>query len=287
MKKLVYVLLFLAILGIVIVACKKNREKINREKSPVVSSVNLKSGIDGENIGFQFPLGTSFTENVNSDGEIMSYDFTLPSNSKMFGITSNNDITYGLAGGTGTLTCTCSGKGGCKPFTAAGKWGCLMDGCTDCKGTVKATKTANETLNLFFVVRGEASEFLYLSSLGNGSPILSIEDWLTLPFIESSDFDNSVFQNVFTELSEYISSESRNSNNMVSIPYSIEGKKMLIDIPFELVEDGMLYTIQAGSSVSSISCSGSCKNGNCVKKTAAMGQVTYCDGCQSGCSLSM
>lgn len=41
----------------------------------------------------------------------------------------------------------------------------------------------------------------------------------------------------------------------------------------------MLYTMSAGSG--SVSCSGSCSQGKCVKKTAGLGQVTNCDGCES------
>lgn len=279
MKKFSFFGLILALVGISLVSY------YNGNTTSIVTS-NTKNQPNHEELDFQFPIGTTFKENIDSEGNIESYDFTLPSNSKMIGISSKNEIIDGLAGGSGTLRCTCSGDGACKPFTAGGKWGCVLDGCTNCKESVSKLKDS-DAFDLFFLVQGEASVFFLLAALGIGSPIFQVDDWLSIPFIETKDFDNPDFQKVFTEIDDYIKSESKDLSTIVSIPYYIDGKKMLIDIPYDLVEDGMLYTLAAGNSGSSIACSGTCKSGKCVKKTAAFGQVTYCDGCDSGCSLTL
>jgi hypothetical protein len=284
MKNVKMLLVFSGVFFVTLFACNKMNSSSNQN---AVSKEDIKQRNSIEEVsGFKFPDGTIFTNNLNSDGEIKSIDFKLPVNSKIFGILSNNTLVNRTGDGGGGLKCTCTGTGGCKPFTAGGKWGCLIDGCSKCTGTVSSKSNAagqGDLLDLFFIQRGEGNEFLALSALNNSRPIIDINEWLELPFVTNEEINRAEFQNAIISLLDYIDNKSSEKQDMVSIPFYISGKKMLIDVPYSTIEDGMLYTVSGGS----VSCSGSCPNGSCGKSTAAMGQVTYCDGCQSGCTLTM
>lgn len=255
----------------------------NQEKENLKISQNIEKNADQPTL-LPLPEGTVITEIKDENNITTSLDFTFNNNSELIGYYEENGITKISTSGNGSLTCTCTGTGGCKPFTAGGKIGCLIDGCKECKGTVNSKTIA---FDFIFIRNGEISAELSLSSLGSWSTIIDPQTWLDLPFMDASDLENTNFKEALNEIQDYISENAGSTENLVSIPMQIMNKKFLIDVPFSLVENGMLYSFKASGSGSTITCSGSCNYGTCKKVSAGMGQVTYCDGCQTGCTLSI
>lgn len=124
------------------------------------------------------------------------------------------------------------------------------------------------------------SGFSHLKGIG------SVEEWLALPFISES-----FYKEVEDEIIEAMESvwekpinEIRLSENSVYVPISIYDQKLLLAMPIDKVDAGLMYTLRAAMDFNS---SGSCSGceGRCHYKSVKLGAIVYCDGCDSGCTL--
>ena len=233
-----------------------------------------------KDLGLKLPDGSTITEIYDTYGNIIELYCTLSDGNIFVGTIEGNKM---ITTTSVSLTCTCTGSGGCKPFAAGGKMGCFTENCKECTG--KTTKfSTKETFEFYFIQKGTRTTESNLAYLTDSRMLYTYDEWLKYPFVTSSEINKPEFKKI---LNEIVSNASKfGAEDLVAVPIIINGKKMLLNVPFKAVENGGLY-IKAISSTE-YSCSGSCgTDTKCKKETASFGQVVYCTGCNSGCTLKM
>lgn len=260
--------------AVVLTSCSKNQ--------PVLETRNL----DRQETIFLFPEGTRSIPSKTADNEM---DFILPKGYEF--ITFNPDQTRMLSiTNGGTITCDCSsGDGGCKPFSAKGNMGCFTEGCKTCVGTLSNSNSFASTLNFIKVpILSNTGAMISLSGLGDYGCIINALDWVSAPYISSSDFNpqiNKKLDELLESAWEKPIDEIRLDDRAVYTPMHINEYKFLMAIPFERLEEGMLFIPKKAIYVnSSATCSGC--SGACTLVSKSFGAVVFCDGCDSGCTLS-
>ena len=236
---------------------------------------------------FIFPEGTQFEKSLLLDEAI---DFTLPKGYEF--ISMNEDETEALSPtSNGSIRCDCtSGDGACKPFTAGGITGCFTEGCSTCVGTSSNNQYITSTIS--FIKTPESKDGAFFSALASFNPIhpiSNIKEWIALPYM--TEYFYSSVNNKVDEMLESIWKQSieeiRLTENTVYVPFAIYDHKVLLAVPFDVVqqEGNTLYTLRKASNINSSAtrCSGC--SGSCKRKSTNFGAVVYCDGCDSGCSL--
>lgn len=286
MKKLnfkwIAVVAIAVILGSVFfTSCSKNEAVLDLEVESRRS--------DRQETIFLFPEGTRFNPSRTADNEI---DFILPKEYEF--ITLNTDQTRVLSvTNRGTITCDCtSGDGGCKPFAAGDYIGCFTEGCTTCVGTSSNSSTLASSINFIKVpISTKTGDFLNaLASFSEYRYITNPLEWVSIPYPSSQDLDiklNKRLDKMLESLWEVPVDEIRLGDNAVYTPVYLYGYKLLMAVPsYRLLEEGTLYIPKKASLVNSSASSCSGCSGSCKLKSVKFGAVIFCDGCDSGCTLS-
>ena len=262
---------FLVLVSFVFNACSKHHPDIEPRKSQKQKTV------------FLFPQGTEFEISENSD----EMSFSLPFGYQYIELTDDESYIYN----GGSIRCDCSsGDGACVPFAGGGYIGCVTEGCSTCIGTTSGGSESAREISLEFIklllLTYSDSVLFALSGLSHLKGIGSAEEWFALPFISES-----FYEEVEDEIIEALESvwekpinEIRLSENSVYVPISIYDQKLLLAMPIDNVDAGLMYTLRAAMNFNS---SGSCSGceGSCHYKSVKLGAFVFCDGCDSGCTL--
>ena len=256
-------------------SCSKNQAVLETRSS------------DRQETIFLLPEGTRFIPSRTADNEI---DFILPKEYEF--ITLNTDQTRILSvSNGGTITCDCtSGDGGCKPFAAGDYIGCFTEGCTTCVGTSSNSSTSASSTNFIKVpISTKTGDILNaFSGFSEYRYITNPLEWVSIPYPSSHDLDlklNRKLDKMLEAIWEMPVNEIRLDDNTVYTPIYANGHKLLMAIPFHQLEEGTLYIPKKANLVnSSASCSGC--SGKCKVRSVKFGAVIFCDGCDSGCTLS-
>lgn len=234
--------------------------------------------------GLFLPVGSEVTEIYDSYGNIIELYCVLPQDFVFVGNVGDDKI---ITASNVTLTCTCTGSGICQPFVAAGQMGCKTENCKTCIGKTTGFAT-KETFDFYFVQNGIRTPESDLTLLSDSRTLYTYEEWLSYPFVTTSEINSPEFRDILKNMIEYTSNFG--VENLVAVAIIVKGKKMILNVPYNAVEKGGLYCKANTASSSTISCSGSCGTNNTVKcklETAALGQVSYCGGCASGCAITI
>ena len=234
---------------------------------------------------FIFPEGTQFEKSLLLDEAI---DFTLPQGYEF--ISMNEDETRALAStSSGSIRCDCtSGDGACKPFTAGGKTGCFTEGCSTCVGTSSNNQYITSTIS--FIKIPQTADGAFLSALAGFNPIhpiCDIQEWIALPYMTEHFYTqvanevDLLLERVWKKPVEEISL----TENTVYVPLAVYDHKVLLAVPYDKLEPGLLYTLRKANNINSSASTCSGCSGKCKRKSVNFGVVVYCDGCDSGCTL--
>jgi hypothetical protein len=275
-KKCLYGVAAIFTISLFLGSCSNETEQ---EKQP--SEQTEESQVGEEVEALPMPEGTTFKEVKSSKGDVERIDFKLPKDFAFYGVTTDGKM---ISDNGGSIKCSCSNSGSCKPFAAGGKMGCITENCSTCTGTTSAKKEKS-SLSLYFIQNGAQPSMSELSAMSDARPMYVAEEWLKLPFPTKAEVDSKEFQEALNGLLNPSKSSSKNDKNLVAVAIVVKGKKMLMNMSFDEIESGVLYTNAISSK--KYKCTGSCSGGTCKLETAGMGQVSYCDGCNSGCSLHM
>lgn len=270
MKKL-FLLVF--IISASIIACNKS---VSHEDVPTNDSlVSFRSASD--NLGIKLP--------DNAIIEIFDgyATFTLPSDYRLIGISSDDQER--VSGG-GKLTCDClSADGNCTATETDKTVGCNTEKskpCSECKGTVSSlVGTTEYTLKEFYIqkVSDETTSFMVFSSTRAS---LDLNEWNAMSWYSSGDLE---LENEIKEILAFAWDGFAFNVKTIDVLMVSEAGKFFMEIPFESIEAGNIYTnLNTTEGTTKTTCSGC--SGNCVLKKAAFGKVRYCDGCDSGCTIS-
>jgi len=237
--------------------------------------------------GLVFPSGTTFQETAEA------IRFTLPAGCILVG--NGNTSGAAVAATNGSVTCKCAASSGaCKPFRAGSQVGCTTDEkdpCSKCEMEVKS-RVGNTDIELAdYFIKTPDNNTTGLAYLADNRPILTIEEWNNTPFITQAEVRSS---SVSTALDEALAAAWGNRSvqdpavQKVTVPYLVGGKKVIMVVPLDAVDAGMMYgpavlwAMGVGVIVKE-SCTGC--SGSCILKSEKLGQIRYCDGCHSGCTL--
>ena len=91
-----------------------------------------------------------------------------------------------------------------------------------------------------------------LGLLAKDRPISSIDEWASLSIATTPDVAKASFQTVLNEILQEIESKrTTTSLDPVFVPFVIEGKKLLIAVPFDQVQSdgGLLYAMISSGGV--------------------------------------
>jgi len=268
-------------IGFLFVSCSVKSEKdteIEQEKTPNLQNLEIPTG--DQTFIIPMPEGTSFREHENANGDIDKIDFRLPADYTFYGVTSNGKL---ISDNSGSIKCLCSENDKCRLFSTSGKMGSLSQNGSTC--TQVSTLKQKGELSMFFIRNGAQAELSEESAFSDTRPMYEPEEWVHLPFPTKEEVESEEFQEALTGLLNPSKSATKNNNNLVAVAVVVKGKKILMNVSFDELEPGCLYT----NSISPIkyNCTGSCKGESCKFITAASGQIAYCYGCNSGCVLSI
>ncbi len=244
---------------------------INKNTSSILETINL-----NKVLGLRLPDGSQITESDNS------LHFLLPNGFTFVGTTTNNEIISSVQG---TVKCECnSGDGGCGPFETKSQVGCASDKKNLCKKCTMNTSTTKSDIsydltNYFIKIDNDES----LPLLGEGLiPINSLEQWNQLEWVTHDIIVQ--YNDIINGVLEFVNKGYDEKNDIkVLVGVSIEERKMLLEIPYKALEAGMMYTSNSVDGAGG-KCSGC--GGDCKYDTAKFGQIRFCSGCDSGCTLS-
>lgn len=237
--------------------------------------------------GLIFPPGTTFLETDES------VRFTLPAGYSFVGNSNASGAAVSATNGSVTCKCTAS-SGACKPFRAGSQVGCTTDEkdpCSKCEMEVKARIGSTDIELADYFIKTPDNNTTGLAYLADNRPILTIEEWNNTPFITRAEVQSS---SVSTALDEALAAAWGNRSvqdpavQKVTVPYLVGGKKVIMVVPLDAVDAGMMYgpavlwAMGIGVVVKE-RCTGC--SGDCVLKSEKLGQIRYCDGCRSGCTL--
>ncbi|MDX1902788.1 MAG: hypothetical protein SFU27_01415, partial [Thermonemataceae bacterium] len=231
--------------------------------------------------------------------------FKLPENYYAIIETASGEKIYADDGG---IRCDCgSGAGGtCVPVKVGDKLGCFQsNGCTTCTATYFRTKGDAQpiTIKNINIMLGNietakedditreddlqgTTAFLKESKLVEQLiiPINSYSEMKKMKYISEQDLKSDFVDEQIKFIIEGAAKKSKSTEKVLS-PISIKGKLAFLVLPRDFVENSSgifrLYDDEAG-----LKCSGNCQAGSCVKKSRLFGEVVWCEGCNSGCSLS-
>ena len=166
----------------------------------------------------------------------------------------------------------------------------LLGGCSNASDTEQFTNATANMNSIDFTqkpLQTYSDSVLYaLSGFSHLSGIGSIEEWMTLPFI-SNDFYQEIEDDIIKAIEsvwEMPLDDIQLTDNTVYVPISIYDQKLLVALPVDKVDAGLMYTLRAANGFAT---SGKCTGceGRCHYKSVKLGAIVYCDGCDSGCTL--
>lgn len=190
--------------------------------------------------GLIFPPGTTFQETDES------VRFTLPAGYTLVG--NSNASGAAVFATNGSVTCMCTASSSvCKPLRAGWQIGCTTDEkapCSTCEMAVKSRvgDTDIELANYF--IKTPDNNTTGLAYFADNRPILTIEEWNNTPFITQAEMQSS---SVSTAIDEALAaawgerSVQAPAVQKVTVPYLVGGKKVILTVPLDAVDAGMMY----------------------------------------------
>jgi hypothetical protein len=140
---------------------------------------------------------------------------------------------------------------------------------------IPITTSAGTILNAF----AGLSEYRYITD---------VEEWIEIPYL-SSNMDEELTKELDKMLEAIRGMPVENirlNDETIYTPIHAKGYKLLMAMPLSggLDEGSLFIPRKAKNLNSSASCSGC--SGDCKLTSIKFGAVLYCDGCDSGCTLS-
>jgi len=261
MKKLFYFSILLLV-GIVY-SCADSNTAVDKDQKEVKLR-NLDPNFIPINI--PFPEGTQFeiTESAIS--------FTLPSTHYIAGLGTDGQFYASIAGGSGSITCTCSEGSGCDPITNPLGTGCLMkSGCSQC------SKSTSSIANI-------ATDMLELAVFANESDV-SITEFSQLDgsyYLPEKFLEFEAITELLTDITAGF--DTGDGAEMKTVFVNLLGYSAAIEVPVES-DNTSLAVVAGGGGSGDVSCS--CNvSGSCPLKKHWSG-TKWCesDGCTS-CTMS-
>jgi len=135
-------------------------------------------------------------------------------------------------------------------------------------------------------------------------PISDPQELIVLPMINEDDFSSKEFECALNDIKEYTFPSGIKNADGGKIPLGtslvamkFNNKKFFLLIPSTQIEPGMIEILPMHTNVTKsefttnyelesagdVYCTGC--DGKCMLKTKSLGQVKYCDGCNSGCTI--
>ncbi len=268
----------LAIGALVIVSCQKNNTDAHEKLSTQISK---KSSSDFSHF-IRFPDGTSL---IDANPGV---DFVLPPTHEVVAVDQNNML---MQSDGGSITCTCesSSSGGCDPFKAGSKYGCINEECNDCDGK---TKVADLSDNLVLV---SSADFV-IRTIDPGTEIdlfETVDEFMAAPAFndillrlpEVTDRINEIYEQIYPGgVPAFITDDNINSipSTYKRLAINLFGTAAFFIVPDTYGNQGLYISSDAGAG--GITCD--CKSGNsgCTKKKRF--GVDYCSsGSCNSCNL--
>lgn len=231
----------------------------------------------------------------------------LPEGYEILGYSS---VTNKLASAS-SYTCTCSSSDkSCTPFVAGDQVGCSTNKenpCPKCTGVSSPSlPTSLQQFDMLYLVHKVTHpvEKMGLEAFALILPVTNPQELVDLPMIEGKDLESREFGVAIRDIADYTYPEGiKNAeggkipkgSSLVVVKYNY--KKFFLLVPSSMVEEGMIEVMPMNRSISkayfnpnyeletegNISCTGC--NEQCTLQSAALGQIKYCGGCSSGCTI--
>jgi hypothetical protein len=200
---------------------------------------------------------------------------------------------------SGSYTCTCeTADGTCTPFIAGSSVGCTTDvdkGCSKCSGK-KATSLTyfNGFAKAYYVHDATPTDKGFLDGFAEIQAVRDVYSLVNIPPVDEEILNSRDVEDAIAKITENLEynkeldfSGGKIPEGYSLVPVIIKEHLAYLVVPQAKVEAGMIecLTLSFDSDLySSVSCSGC--NSTCKLDTKAFGQVKYCAGCKSGCTIS-
>jgi hypothetical protein len=205
------------------------------------------------------------------------------------------------------VRCECTkrgtGEGGCYPFAFQGEYGYILKGaCSSCDKIMRINNQDVEVKNIE-ILFGEISKIkeyqkslqmyaLAISFSKKGKdvtvfPVTSYTQMLEMKSVDGATLQKQSVIEQLKQIVEFAKEESQNPSVVELTPLSVEGKLVFVELPKDFLETNHLYR---WVNKTNAKCTGSCTGGRCTlhKQTIPfVGTAYWCDGCDSGCTLSV
>ncbi|HSV88909.1 MAG TPA: hypothetical protein VLH61_09730 [Bacteroidales bacterium] len=233
----------------------------------------------------------------------------LPVGYELLGYLSYTNQLITISG----FTCTCADGSSrlCKPITAGDYVGCVTyqdNPCQRCIGTYSTFLSLQEFDMIYLIHNQEKVNPLAkaLVGLARIQPIFYPAELKELPMIDEKDLNSREFATAMQEIQDYAFPNGIENAEGGNIPlgtslvaWKFNNRKFYLLAPSNLVEPGMIEVLPLFSKLTAqnfnskgelevageVYCSGSCPEGKCRLRSAYMGKVKFCDGCNSGCTI--
>lgn len=298
---------FSLLLSIVLFACTKNDSQLQKFDSPKELIASLQPN---QKVSWMLTLPKG--SEVTSDNGFAR--ITVPEGYELIGYDASVNSLIDVVG----YTCTCSDPNKkCTAFVAGDLVGCSTEKdnpCPKCTGTSTTVEALNKSLQEYDAIYLKHGDGITenpngLSNFATIKPVNSKNDLLNMPMITEKELLSNEFQLAIRDIQNFTYPEGLSGAAKGNIPkgsslivMQYSGKRFYLLIPSNLIEKGMFEVLPLSTnldqetlmmtqsidgvddSAGTIKCSG-CSN-TCILKSTALGQVKYCDGCNSGCTIS-
>lgn len=262
--KEILILAFIAIFSIIIYSCSKPDKSENSQ----FPSMNLRtsSDINFKSFNIPFPVGTVFNLTVDE------LQFDLPEPFYILGIDAEGNFHRSIAGGGGSVTCTCTKGSGCDPIKSGNDYGCLMkDGCSSCDKSTSSISGLNVDLIEFVIINPEFNISVDEFSQLNGHFLLPRN------FIESNEVSD-----LLSELNTNMSQTSTTEKKVAFL--NAYGYIVPLEIPVDMDNTSISFR-SIGGDGTGVTCSCNIAGKSCPKESKF--GVVWCnsDNCTS-CTMN-
>ncbi len=231
----------------------------------------------------------------------------LPYGYELLGYTSSTNKLIAAS----SYTCTCSDPNkSCTPFIAADQVGCSTNKdnpCPKCTGeSLPSLPTSLQQFDMLYLVHKVTHPIkkMGLEAFAVILPVTNPQELVDLPMIDNKDLESREFGVALRDIADYTYPEGIKNAEGGKIPKGSSllvmkygYKKFFLVVPSSMVEEGMIEVVPMNRNISkadfntsyeletegNISCTGC--NGQCTLKSEAFGQIKYCGGCSSGCTI--
>lgn len=263
MKALLNVLLMLTLLS----GCMKEKSDTTSPVNAAQAATQRSTNPDFRSFNMPFPEGTSvkFVDNV--------MHFTLPEPYYLLGVDAEGNFYRSLAGGSGSVTCTCKKGSGCDPIKSGSDYGCLMkENCSSCDKSSSSIAGVHDNLEHLLIMNPEYSLGVDVFE--------QLDQHFLLPpvFLEAQEF-----KEFFTQLQEQLK-ETESTNTKVAF-LNAYGYIAAVKIHDDQDNTSIAFKAIGGDGTAAVSCSCNVAGKSCPKDSKF--NVVWCnsDNCTS-CTMS-